>query len=255
MPPTPTTAPPTRLATVLIVVLAAVTLAATSCGERGDTAAIEPLRTPSAPDPTPDTNAPTTSTAPADLAAAPEPEAEAEASVRTDEAATVVAAVLDRYGRLLGALAADPSGAPPPGSPGRAEWDALVVPGSPLSIELLDRFTRRALEERVVIEPGPDGISYRHLPVEVGPVRDDPTGATIEFRWCGWSPGIGRSIDTGEVVDDAVAHAVGAGRLVQVDGAWLLAALDQDDLVLLAPGSSDPCPSEPGPGTPRPGAP
>lgn len=254
MPRTPTTAPPTRVATVLIAVLAAGVLVSTSCGERserGDTAAIEPLRTPPAPDPTLDTDAPTTSNPPAELATAPE----AETSSRTDEATTLVTAALERYGRLLGALAADPSGAPPPGSPARTEWDALVLPGSPLSIELLDRLARRALEERVVIEPGPDGISYRHLPVEVGQVHDDPTGATIEFRWCGWSPGIGRSIDTGQVVDDAVAHAVGTGRLVQVDGAWLLAALDQDDLVLLAPGSSDPCPSAPGPGTPRPGAP
>lgn len=249
MPRTPTTAPPTRVATVLIAVLAAGVLVAASCGERGergDAAAIEPLRTPPAPDPTLGTSSPTTSAPPADLAAVPE----AEAKARTDQATTVVATVLERYGRLLGALAADPSGAPPPGSPARTEWDALVVAGSPLSIELLDRLTRRAIEERVVIEPGPDGISYRHLPVEVDPVRDGPAGATIEFRWCGWSPGIGRSIDTGEVVDDAVAHAVGTGRLVQVDGAWLLAALDQDDLVLLAPGSSDPCPSAPGPGTP-----
>jgi hypothetical protein len=237
------------VATVLIAVLAGGVLAATSCGERGergDTAAIEPLRTPPAPDPTLDTRAPTTSTPPADLAATPD----AEPSTRADEATAVVAAVLDRYGRLLGSLAADPAGAPPPGSPARTEWDALVVPGSPLSIELLDRLTRRALEERVVIEPGPDGVSYRHMPVTADPVRDDPTGATIEFRWCGWSPGIGRSIDTGEVVDDAVAHAVGTGRLVRIDGAWLLAALDQDDLVLLAPGSSDPCPSAPGSGTP-----
>jgi hypothetical protein len=237
------------VATVLIAVLAGGVLTATSCGERGergDTAAIEPLRTPPAPDPTLDTRASTTSTPPADLAATPD----AEPSTRTDEATTVVAAVLERYGRLLGALAADPAGAPPPGSPARTEWDALVLPGSPLSIELLDRLTRRALEERVVIEPGPDGVSYRHMPVTADPVRDDPMGATIEFRWCGWSPGIGRSIDTGEVVDDAVAHAVGTGRLVRVDGAWLLAALDQDDLVLLAPGSSDPCPNAPGSGTP-----
>lgn len=164
------------------------------------------------------------------------------------DAATVelVAESLARYGALLGDLAADPAGAPAPGSPARASWDSLVLPGSPLSVELLERLTQRAVEQRMVIRPGPDGVSYRHTPVRVDAVTTDERGQVITFRWCGWSPGIGRSIDTGAVLDDAVAHAAGSGHLRRVGGAWLIASLDEEDLELLAPGSPDPCPDLPG---------
>lgn len=166
------------------------------------------------------------------------------------DAATVdlVTDTLERYGELLGDLAADPAGAPAPGTAARAAWDALVLPGSPLSVELLDRLTQRTVEQRMVIEPGPDGVSYRHRPVHVDAIRTDDRGQVVEFGWCGWSPGIGRSIDSGEVLDDAVAHAAGSGHLVKVGDAWLLASLDEEDLELLAPGSPDPCPGLPGSG-------
>lgn len=158
----------------------------------------------------------------------------------------LVAEALARYGELLGNLAADPAGAPAPGSPARAAWDSLVLPGSPLSVELLERLTRRTVEQRMVIRPGPDGVTYRHTPVQVDATTTDERGQVIGFRWCGWSPGIGRSIDTGAVLDDAVAHATGSGHLRRVGGAWLIASLDEEDLELLAPGSPDPCPDLPG---------
>lgn len=159
----------------------------------------------------------------------------------TTPALATVAAVLQRYGRVLGELSADPAGAPAPGTPGRAGWDAVVLPDSSLSVELLERMQRRALVERVVVTPGAEGVVFRHVPTTVRSVTAD----AIEFDWCGWSPGIGRSIDSGEVVDDAVAHATGRGRVVRVGGDWRLASLDQFELELLAPGSADPCPTGP----------
>jgi hypothetical protein len=142
---------------------------------------------------------------------------------------------------VLGELSADPAGAPAPGTPGRVGWDAVVLPDSPLSAELLERMRRRAVEERVVVTPGTEGVAFRHVPVSARSVTAD----AIEFDWCGWSPGIGRSIDSGEVVDDAVAHSTGRGRVVRVGADWRLAALDQLELELLAPGSADPCPTDP----------
>ncbi len=159
-----------------------------------------------------------------------------------DRTLATVSGALGRYGTVLGELSADPDGAPAPGTAGRARWDAVVVAGSPLSAELLDRIHRRAIDERVVVDPDPDGVSFRHVPVGV----DAAGPTTIEFRWCGWSPGIGRSLDSGEVVDDAVAHSTGTGSLVLVEGTWRVAALDQHDLELLPPGSDDPCPTTTG---------
>ena len=169
------------------------------------------------------------------------PDAGADDLVPARTLATVSEA-LGRYGAVLGELSADPEGAPAPGTAGRDRWDAVVLAGSPLSAELLDRINRRAIDDRVVVDPDPDGVSFRHVPVGV----DAAGPTTIEFRWCGWSPGIGRSLDSGEVVDDAVAHSTGTGSLVLVEGTWRVAALDQYDLELLPPGSADPCPTATG---------
>ena len=191
-------------------------------------------REPAPPSPAPSTTLPAVPSTSAD------PDA---AGAGTDQERTLatVSDVLDRYGSLLGQLSADPAGAPAPGTPARDRWDEVVLPGSALSGELLDRIHRRAVEDRVVIDADDDGVSFRHVPVGI-----DATGPTeIRFRWCGWSPGIGRSLDSGDVVDDAVAHTTGTGSLVRVGDAWRLAALDQHDLQLLPPGSPDPCPTAP----------
>lgn len=242
----PATSLPAALAAGVLLGGALLTAA---CGSPRTTDTVEPLdrtatsvsaaATPGSPDAAAASGAVTTTVDPG----------AADQSVEAD-AATVdlVTDTLARYGELLGDLAADPAGAPAPGTPARVAWDALVLPGSPLSVELLERLTQRTVELRMVIEPGPDGISYRHTPVQVDPARTDARGQVVEFRWCGWSPGIGRSIDSGEVLDDAVAHAAGSGHLVEVGDAWLLASLDEEDLELLAPGSPDPCPDLPGSG-------
>ncbi len=154
-----------------------------------------------------------------------------------DRARAAVTQVLAAYGQVLSQMSSDPAGAPPPGSPLRGRWDELVVAGSVLSEELLDRTSRRALQDRMVIEPDESGASFLHRPVELLSVAPDE----VSFTWCGWSPGIGRSVDTGQVMDDAVGHATGTGRIVTRNGGWRLAALDQEQLTLLAPGSADPC--------------
>jgi hypothetical protein len=236
-------------ASLLAAGLLAAGLLASGCGGNEPTGSIEPVDAPTAEFPSSDdaASARPYETSTTDHSSTPDHTSTPDGPAAADAATTAAVAVtLQRYGTLLGSLAADPAGAPAPGSAARAEWDSVVLPGSPLSVDLLDRLTRRVRDERVVIEPGPDGISYRHSPVEVDPVATTSSGQVVDFRWCGWSPGIGRSLDTGEVVDDAVAHATGTGRLVRVGDAWLLAALDQDDLELLAPGSPDPCPRDPG---------
>lgn len=215
--------------------VAASALLAPACGGRPEPAAgARPLAevAPSS-GPTTATSTTTTTSAPAPgpvISGSPDP-------TTSDHAATVVDEVLARYGTVLDELSAEPTGAPAPGTPGRQRWDEVVVASSALSDDVLSRLHRRAIEEGVVVVPGPEGVAYRHRATSIRSASD----TRIDFEWCGWSPGIGRSIDTGEVVDDEVAHSTGSGQLTHDGVRWRLAALDQLDLVLLGPGAGDPC--------------
>lgn len=160
--------------------------------------------------------------------------------VQTDPA-EAVDDLLARYGRLTGRIAADPAGAPPQGSPLRAEWDSLVEPGSALSTDVLQRFHHRATVDRMVIVAGTGGVTFRHRVARV----TDHDAAAVRFEWCGWSPGIVRRIDDGAVVDDSITTSTGTGVVVGRDGAWRLTELEEDERQLLPPGSSDPCADQP----------
>lgn len=209
-----------------------------ACGDRPEPAAgARPLAAAErSSGPTATTSTPTTTSAPAPV---PTGSASPDLTTSGDAAVAVVDDVLARYGAVLDELSAEPTGAPPPGTPGRQRWDEVVVAGSALSDDVLSRLHRRATEERVVVVPGPEGLAYRHRATSIRSASD----TRIDFEWCGWSPGLGRSIDTGEVVDDEVAHSTGTGQLTHDGVRWRLAALDQLDLVLLGPGAADPCPA------------
>lgn len=157
---------------------------------------------------------------------------------------TSIDALLTRYGELLGRIAADPAGAPPLGSPLRTEWDDLVRPGSALSLDVLDRFHRRATVDRVVIVPGLHGITFSFRAISA--VAED--ASTIRFDWCGWSPGIGRRIDDGVVVDEAVTSSTGNGSAVLSAGTWQITELEERDRKWLDADAPDPCGTTPGSG-------
>jgi hypothetical protein len=149
-------------------------------------------------------------------------------------ARSVAVDLLDRYGQVLTVLAADPA---VDLARFAASWADVADPGSPFSRDMLRSLVARVRDDRMVILPGPDGRSYRHRPVRITAVDDDAIG----FTWCGYSPGIGVHVETGAVLDDAVGHASGTGRLVRSGDRWLLDALDQEQLVALPPGTADPC--------------
>lgn len=222
---------PTLLAALVAVVAASGLM---GCGNHAAAPAPDDVR------PVNDLIPTTTTSAPIAPSTTVEPTRSTERAASGTAAAWAAARdVLGSYGTLLGELVADPAGAPDPGTEARARWDGLVVPGSPLSEDLLARMDERVLVERAVIVPGDQGVTYRHHPTAITQADD----AVIEFDWCAWSPGIGTSIDSGDAVDDAVAHATGTGRLVRTGPSWQLAALDQFDLELLEPGAADPCPT------------
>ena len=156
-------------------------------------------------------------------------------------ARATVDSVLDRYGAALTELAARPEAADDPASAASAAWRAVVVAGSALADDVTARIRARRADGVVVVPPPGSDRSWVHRALRVVPAVDRPE---ISFTWCGWSPGIGQRASDGVVVDDTVAHARGTGTVRLVDGGWRLAALDQTELVLLGPGSPDPCPAE-----------
>ena len=156
-------------------------------------------------------------------------------------ARATVDSVLDRYGAALTELAARPETADDPASAASAAWSAVVVAGSALAEDVTARIRARRAEGVVVVPPPGSDRSWVHRALRVVPAVDQPE---ISFTWCGWSPGVGQRASDGVVVDDTVAHARGTGTVRLVDGDWRLAALDQTELLLLGPGSPDPCPAE-----------
>lgn len=152
----------------------------------------------------------------------------------------VVDAVLERYGDVLTEMVADPARLLRPDDDLAVRWREVVVDGA-LSDDVTGRAFERLERDRMIVVPGPDGRAYHHVVVDVGPVGDDPRPDHLSFTWCGYSPGIGVHVDTGDVLDDDVAHARGTGSVRLVDDVWRLETLDQFELDLLGPGAADPC--------------
>ncbi len=151
----------------------------------------------------------------------------------------VVDDALDRYGAVLTELVADPEALLRPDADLDARWRAVVIDGA-LSDEVTARAFDRLHHDRMVIMPGPHGRAYRHVAVDVGPADGSRTDH-LSFTWCGYSPGVGVHVDTGEVLDDEVAHARGTGTLRLIEDTWRLETLDEFELDLLGPGADDPC--------------
>ncbi|HTO00668.1 MAG TPA: hypothetical protein VL068_08335, partial [Microthrixaceae bacterium] len=152
----------------------------------------------------------------------------------------VVSELLGRYDYLVTQLAILPAVSADRNSPARLEWARLVPSESALHNSVLDQLVNRRLTDGTRLLPGPDGVSFRHH-VERTSTRDD---GSIEFSWCGYSPGIRINATTGAVVDDEVAHIRGVGRADRDqwdNSVWILDAFDQLDLNVLPAGSGDPC--------------
>lgn len=251
------------LTTVLVATVMAATLVAatsslagctdTTAGARSGTGhdEVTPLTEPAAPDDVTPSGADPTSSGATDADAggrvALDPPSEERATddrstggipaTTADErnrAHAVASEVLDRYGVVLTELAAD---AAIDLDRFATRWSTVADPSSAFSRDMLHTLVTRSRDDQMVIQPGPAGRSYVHRPVQITTVDDDQ----IDFTWCGYSPGIGVHVVSGEVLDDAVGHASGTGRLVQADGRWLVDTLDQDHLVALPAGSDDPC--------------
>ncbi len=216
----------------------ALLLLSTGCGTRPPAPAVQAVAAPTSTTPTPavpaDERATTTTTS------APPPAADTAPAPAPDDLRRQVDAALLRYDLALTALAAHPDRAGDPASAERTAWAQVVVAGSALDDAMVEEVVRRGNEEDGAVLPPPGGLSYRHTSLTAGTGSDGST----EFTWCGHAPGIGVERSTGTVVDDAVGHSHGTGRL-QVDGGTVrIADLEQTQLAVLPSGTPDPCPGE-----------
>jgi len=208
---------------------------------------------PTLPRPTP--SGPTSSTTPTTTTPGPPPvgpAAVAPAGAGDEADRRVVQELLDRYDRALTDLSAAPEAADDPADPILAAWHAVVPAGSELDEGVRGRIRGRRAEGLLVEPVEPGTLSYVHRAEEVvrsaHPAGVLPPPEELAFTWCGWSPGLGRRVSgpgggPGPVVDDAVAHALGTGRVVRPgpDEPWMLGDLLESELTLLPPGSTDPC--------------
>ena len=205
------------------------------CGSRPPDPAVRSVAAPTistaAPRPTADPRAASTATSTTSAATSPPAE--------QDDLRRQVDAALLRYDLALTALAAHPDRAGDPAAPERTAWASVVVAGSSLDEAMVEEVVRRGTEEDGAVLPPPGGLSYRHTALTA-----TATSGGTDFTWCGHAPGIGVERSTGTVVDDAVGHRHGSGRL-QVDGGTVrVAELEQTRLAVLPARTPDPCPAE-----------
>ena len=238
-----------------IVVIALVPVGATACGSHDPRiGTVRPIErelestttvgrpsgpTSARPDPAPPPSEPTADRTDREESPPPTPQPVGDPALRAE-----VNALLVRYDEALTRMAADPAGTLDTTSAVSVAWRAVVSPASLLASDVRDDIVDRYRTEGYAVRP-PDGhnLSYVHHALEVTAGTDGSLG----FTWCGWSPGIGIHVPSGDVVDDSVAHSHGTGRAVlpgASGGARVLTSLDVTDLNLLDPGSPDPCASE-----------
>jgi hypothetical protein len=214
----------------------ALLLLLSACGTRPAAPGVQPVAAPPTTVTAADTTAPGRAIPATGSSAGPAPTA----GTGADDVRPQVDAALLRYDLALTALAAHPDRAGDPASAERAAWARVVVAGSALDEAMVEEVVRRGVEEDGAVLPPPGGLSYRHVALSA---RPDGDGST-EFTWCGYSPGVGVERSSGTVVDDAVGHSHGTGRLEVVDGTVRVAQLEQTALDVLPAGTPDPCPGE-----------
>lgn len=145
---------------------------------------------------------------------------------------------LDAYDTALTALSAGAEAATDEDHPLVQAWHEIVQSGTQLDRQVRTRITTNLRSNQMRIEPDASGFSYRHRSLSVSATGE----RSLSFTYCGYSPGIGRDVATGDVVDDRRASTTGhgSGRL-DVSGRLRIEELTDDSIRMLTPDTPDPC--------------
>lgn len=153
----------------------------------------------------------------------------------TEEALTEL---LGRFDAAISALYAEPLTAGDDNHPLSVAWLDVVIGGSQLDRQVRGRILASGTEDGMRIVPDADGTSFTDVALELS---EEPDGS-VTWTNCGYAPGVGVDLDTGEVLDDNRTSTRGRGRAVRgSDGALSISELWDDESYLLAPGEPDPC--------------
>ena len=152
-----------------------------------------------------------------------------------------IADQLRKLDKSLTALTGDPLAAADPTSAAVAQWRGAVVGGSYFDNDVRTSIVTDGRDNRLAYRPGDGNTSFSHTLLEIISGSNDQ----VEFTYCGYAPGIGYHLDTGEILDDdrAVFHGTGVVQR-QSDGSLLIAEFGHTKLRLLSSQENNPCPAE-----------
>lgn len=163
------------------------------------------------------------------------------ATANSGEPAGPTAAVADLLGRFdaaISALYAAPLAAADDNHPLSVAWLDVVIGGSQLDRQVRGRILASGTEDGMRIVPDAGGTSFKNVALEV---TEEPDGSLV-WTNCGYAPGVGVDLRTGEVLDDNRTTTRGRGKAIRgSDGTLRISELWDDQSHLLAPGEPDPC--------------
>ncbi|MCZ7629494.1 MAG: hypothetical protein M5U19_10770 [Microthrixaceae bacterium] len=178
------------------------------------------------------------SDAPGEGAATGPEDTSAELGASQEEAREEVAELLERFDAALTALYANPLAAGDDEHPLSVKWLEVVVGGSQLDRQVRGRILASATRDRMRIVPDAHGTSFANVAIGL---NQEPDGS-LTWTNCGYAPGVGVDLGTGQVLDDNRTSTRGRGRAVRgPDGRLSISELWDDETVLLDPGEPDPC--------------
>jgi hypothetical protein len=146
--------------------------------------------------------------------------------------------LLGRFDAAISGLYADPLAAGDDNHPLTVAWLDVVIGGSQLDRQVRGRILASGTEDGMRIVPDADGTSFTDVALGL---TEEPDGS-LTWTNCGYAPGVGVDLHTGEVLDDNRTSTRGRGRAVRgADGTLSISELWDDESYRLAPGEPDPC--------------
>lgn len=228
---------------LVLVGLAAVGVPAAGCTGASPDQNVSPLEDDATREARPSDQADPSETPPGALASGAQQQTPAQESTEKDhtteeQAQREVADLLGRFDTALTALYADPLAAGDDTHPLSVAWLDVVVGGSQLDRQVRGRVLASGTADRMRIVPDEHGTSFTNVALEVTKAPD----GSLTWTNCGYAPGVGIDIDTGEVLDDNRTSTRGRGTAVRsANGALSISELWDDETVILDPGDPDPC--------------
>lgn len=227
-----------RAATLVTATFVACSLVTGACSRSAGQGSIEPLDEAASSDQSSTTDRSPRDRSPSGSVDVPGTTTPTGAADPDTDAAAELDELLTRFDRAISELYAEPLAAGADDHPLSEAWLRVVVAGSELDRQVRGRILASGTDDGMRIVADDEGISFSNVASEL---TVNPDGS-LEWLNCGYSPGVGVDIRTGEVRDDNRTSTRGRGRAVRgADGRLLISELWDDETRLLEDNEPDPC--------------